>query len=243
MTTRALASASVPALALALLSACSSTTSEDSMYRVRPSTGIATSDLHGLFSVTGEGGSAKVLVHAEFQHAKTSEGVGLEGADAVFCEGVQLGGGGSGFLAIELPRKAAGEVYRFELRRGVESVFVTVAAIDEVNVLAPAGAAELRRTSPMTITWEPMVGTEITAQLDASCDMASAKATTEAGSITLPAFVAVDGPGGLRSAANAPCDGTVYLTRTQKSAPTTALARTQGVAEERSQSVAVRVVE
>jgi hypothetical protein len=240
MTTRALASA--PALALALLSACSSTTSEDSMYRVRPSTGIATSDLHGLFSVTGEGGSAKVLVHAEFQHAKTSEGVGLEGADAVFCEGVQLGGG-SGFLAIELPRKAAGEAYRFELRRAAESVFVTVAAIDEVNVLAPAAAAELRRTSPTIIAWEPMVGTEITAQLDASCDMASAKATTEAGSITLPAFVAVDGPGGLRNAANAPCDGTVYLTRTQKSAPTTALARTQGVAEERSQSVAVRVVE
>ncbi len=225
----------LPPLALSS-AACSET--QNSVAYVVPSRDLQTSEINGTFTITGEGG--KLTAHASFANARSSDIVALDGADAVYCDGVRLEQSGT-WIGVAVPRKAAGQPYRFELRRAHESVFVYVLAIDEVKVLAPPAGAELSQTGPVTVTWAPNAGTEVDAQLFANCAMSKARATTESGSITLPAFTPVGVPGGPQNASNPPCDGTVSLVRTRKSDAATALARSVVVAEE-TDRVKVRVV-
>ncbi len=217
--------------------ACGET--QSSLAYVVPSTGVQTSELQGTFMIRGDRG--KLTASAAFSNAATGDIVQLAGADAVYCDGVKLEAS-STWLGVEMPRKAAGEVYEFELRRAGESVRVRVLAIDAVKLLAPAAAAELRQTAPLEVTWTPAAGTSIDAQLFANCAMSNAKNVAESGSIMLPGFTPVGLPGGPQNAAPPPCSGTVSLVRSQQGEARTALSRAITLAEE-TDRVPVRVVE
>jgi len=224
-------------VALSVGAAACSESHNDIAYVVS-SQGLATSALEGTFMISGDAG--KLTASAGFRDGRSGDLVSLEGVDAVYCDAVRLEERGT-WLGVVVPRKAPGELYRFELRRATESVFVDVPAIDEVKVLAPASGAELPQTSPVTVAWEPRPGTEIEAQLFANCAITNVRAATESGSLTLPAFTPVGVPGGPQNASDPPCAGTVSVTRTRKSDVATALARSSAIAEERAR-VTIRVV-
>ena len=219
------------------LAGCSHLGSSDTeILRIVPSTGVKTSDLKGTFKLAGVTGEAKLSAQALFSNAATGDLVDLVGDDAVYCDGARLA-----TSAIDLPRKPSGQGYRFELRRASETVVATIVAIDEVEMLAPAASTTLHQTSPLTVTWKPITGTKIDAQLFANCAMSSAKADAELGSILLPAFKPEGVKGGPQNASNPPCDGTVSLVRTQTAVVTTTLAAMETVAEE-THRVPVKVI-
>jgi len=220
------------------ITACTTKT-ETSVAYTDSSRDVETSQLIGTFGLLGD--SARLTAHAGFSNAATDNNVRLDGADEVYCDGVLLPNDGS-WIGAEVPRKAPGETYRFELRRTTGSVLVDVAAIDKVAVLSPSPSTEVAQRSPVTVTWAPAKGTQIEAQLFANCAMSSAKSAEESGSLTLPAFVPLGAPGGPQNAAPPPCDGTVSLSRTAKGTATTALAKTSTLVEE-TDRVEVRVVE
>lgn len=240
--TDTLLTAFVAASAAVATTACTTHGGND-LATIVPSTEVKTSDLRATFRLSGERGKATVSAQALFADArKTADVVSLAGDDVVTCDGVRLAGS-HGWNGVDLPRKPAGEPYRFELRRAAgESIVVAFAAIDEVEVLAPAASTEVRRTAPLTVEWKPVKGTAIDVQLFSNCAITDTKEVAESGSVALPAFVPTGVPGGPQNAAPAPCDGTVSLVRTRTGSTTTALAATETVAEE-SHRVRVRVIE
>ncbi len=225
---------------LLIIPACRTMESSAAIGRIVSSSPLPTSELDGWFQITGARGKNNVTAGAGFLHK--TDLVRLDGQDAVYCDGIRLTDGYA-----TLSRRTPGQTYQFEFRRATESITVSVAAIDEIQVLSPSASAELSRHSPTTVTWTAKQGNTVDAQLFANCAITDAK-SDDVGTVTLPAFLPVgdDGSpqvdGGPQVAANAPCDGSVWLRRYHCEVPKTTLASTRAQAEE-DDSITVRVVQ
>ena len=233
------------ALPFLLLAACSNGDMSTMAPRHVPSTGLATSDLEGTFSVRGERGNDRLSATAFFTNKKTGDLVYLADGDAVYVDGQALASKFTfDILAAERSRKPAGELFVFELRRGTERISVNVAAIAPIEVTSPVPAADLRLGAPLTVTWSARSEATIDAVLMGGCVAVHGR-TADSGSLVLDVAqlpnIPDNGKGESTPGYNPdnpngdkPCfrDATLSLVRTREDARTTTLATTRTVAEE-----------
>lgn len=223
--------------------ACSSESLDSQMtLKMVPSTGVASSDLEATFSVSGELDKPTVSATVFFARKERDELVYLAGDDAAYVDGRRIGSTLSfenGF--VELPRKAPGEKYHFEVRRPNETVTADVVAAAPIELLAPAAETEVAFGSKLAVTWRAEADSSIQAQVSGRCLMSIDLLERESGSVVLdaermpeappssgPSTPGYD-PSGATGCAGA---GSVVLMRTREERPATTFAQTSTVARE-----------
>lgn len=229
------------ALPLLCVAACNA--SLDSFAgQIVPSTGIATSDLEATFTVSGEVDRPTVFASVSFARRQSDELVYLAGDDVAFADGQRITPRStyeSG--SVELPRKAPGETYRFEVRRGSEVITAAVVAAAPVQLLAPAADTRVTFGTKLPVSWTAAPDSSMRAQVSGRCLMSVTVLDRESGAVLLdvdrtpsaPAASGASTPGHDPSGATGCAgEGSLVLTRSREERPATAFAKTTAVAHE-----------